>query len=188
MSETTEPGQPSKIEVMRALLEHAEAQVHLDARREGVELPARLRSSGNVRLDYGYGLVPPIPDLSVDEDGIRATLAFNRIPFATFIPWSAVFLIADFAGRGAVWREDLPPELVEQAATDSAPPPEGQPDRVTERDIQPPRRFTVMDGDAERPITGKAAATTQDPSANDAPTGEPSDEPPRPRPTLRLVK
>jgi hypothetical protein len=168
---------------MRALLEHAEAQVHLDARREGVVLPDRLRASSNVRLDYGYGLTPPIIDLTVDEKGISATLAFNRVPFATFVPWSAVFLIADFAGRGAVWREDLPPELMVDPAF-GGPGGKAPAQRVTERDfLSPPpeptpapRRFTVVD-DATPPPEGP------DPSGRDEP-----DPPKSSRPTLRLVK
>jgi stringent starvation protein B len=177
---------PSKREVMLALLEHAEAQVHLDARREGVLLPPKLRGSSNVRLDYGYGLVPPIPDLSVGEDGIRATLSFNRAPFQTFVPWSAVFLIADFAGRGAVWREDLPPELIAHADAAERPAPEdGEPgpgdDGVplvsqTQPDLPSARRLGVIDGDA----------AAYHPAADRDGDGEP--EPPRPRPALRLVK
>jgi stringent starvation protein B len=165
---------PSKREVMLALLEHAEAQVHLDARRDGVLLPAKLKASSNVRLDYGHGLVPPIPDLAVDEDGIRATLSFNRVPFATFVPWNAIFLIADFAGRGAVWREDLPPELVVQAeparntaGDEELAPPSPEPAR---------RRLGVIDGDIQ-------PAFAPDHGDRD---GEP--QPPRPRPALRLVK
>lgn len=104
---------PSKKEVMLTLLERSEARVHLDARRTGVVLPERLLKSGNVRLDYGYGLQPPIPDLLVDNEGIRATLSFNRIPVLTFVPWAAVFLIADFDGHGAVWKEDIPSDLLE---------------------------------------------------------------------------
>jgi hypothetical protein len=180
---TDSPTPPSKREVMLALLEHAEAQVHLDARRDGVDLPDRLRGSSNVRLDYGYGLTPPIPDLTIDEDGIRATLSFNRVPHRTFIPWAAVFLIADFAGRGAVWRDDLPPELVAQA--DPEPVPEHNPVRVTERDIAPvPRRFSVLDGDVGRP----EQAPPHNDSGNDDSTPHDEPEPPRPRPTLRLVK
>lgn len=168
---------------MLALLEHAEAQVHLDARRDGVILPERLRASGNVRLDYGYGLTPPIRDLKIDDDGISATLAFNRVPFATFVPWSAVFLIADFGGRGAVWREDLPPELVVDPSTTArgelaagTPTPTV---RKTEPESAPvARRFTVLDGndDLPEPQTQDGAATQSDP------------DPPRPRPALRLVK
>ena len=93
---------------MLALLERAEARVHLDARRPGVELPTRFLGQAHLGLDYGYGFSPPIPDLVIDEAGIRATLSFNRVPFSTFIPWSAIYLIADFDGNGAVWQEDIP--------------------------------------------------------------------------------
>jgi hypothetical protein len=121
---------PSKREVMLALLERSEARVHLDARRDGVRLPDRLLGSGNVRLDYGYGLSPPIADLVVDERGIQATLSFNRTPFLTFVPWASVFLIADFDGNGAVWKEDIPTDLLDgvqespasDGGTDLAPP------------------------------------------------------------------
>ena len=100
---------------MLALLERAEARVHLDARRPGVELPARFLGQAHLRLDYGYGFTPPIPDLVIDDDGIRATLSFNRMPFATFVPWSAIYLIADFDGNGAVWQEDIPSDLQDGA-------------------------------------------------------------------------
>ncbi len=97
---------------MLALLERTEARVHLDCRRPGVVLPARFLDEAHLRLDYGYNFEPPIPDLVVDDDGIHATLSFNRQPFATFVPWAAVYLIADFDGNGAVWQEDIPADLM----------------------------------------------------------------------------
>src|SRR4051812_4790498 len=106
---------------MLALLERAEARVHLDARKDGVVLPERLLADGHVRLDYGYHFAPPIPDLIVDDDGIHATLSFSRLPFQTFVPWSAVYLIADFDGNGAVWQDDIPADLLDQSTMDEAP-------------------------------------------------------------------
>ena len=104
---------------MLALLERAEARVHLDARRDGVRLPARFLLEAHLRLDYGYGFAPPIPDLTIDDDGIHATLSFSRVPFATFIPWTAVYVIADFEGNGAVWQDDIPSDLpVEKSPPD----------------------------------------------------------------------
>jgi hypothetical protein len=105
------PSPPSKKEVMLALLDRAEARVHLDARHAGVQLPERFRNEAHLRLDYGYGFQPPIPDLTVDDQGIAATLSFNRVPFRTFVPWGAIYLIADFDGNGAVWQEDIPADL-----------------------------------------------------------------------------
>jgi len=121
---------------MLALLERSEARVHLDARRPDVQLPERLRADGHVRLDYGYGLTPPIPDLDIAEDGIHATLSFNRIPFPTFIPWSAVYLIADYDGNGAVWQEDIPPDLLEgmAPATEAAAP------KLEPEQAEPPKK------------------------------------------------
>lgn len=120
--------QPSKKEVIQALLERAEARVHLDGRREGVILPDHLRGDGHVRLDYGYGFSPPIPDLVIDDQGIHATLSFRRVPFRTFVPWSSIYLIADFDGNGAVWQEDLPKDLVDETETEGLPPREPEPD------------------------------------------------------------
>jgi stringent starvation protein B len=112
---------------MLALLERSEARVHLDARRPGVVLPARLLGDGHVRLDYGYSLKPPIPDLDVGDEGIGGTLSFNRAPFHTFVPWSAVYLIADFDGNGAVWQDDIPADLLEGSAESEPPPPPEDP-------------------------------------------------------------
>jgi stringent starvation protein B len=122
---------------MLALLERAEARVHLDARRPGVELPARFLGQAHLRLDYGYGFTPPIPDLVIGDDGIRATLSFNRVPFATFVPWTAVYLIADFDGNGAVWQEDIPSDLkMEQDA--GGAPPSARPNAATKPDEPEP--------------------------------------------------
>jgi hypothetical protein len=106
---------------MLALLERAEARVHLDARRDGVVLPERLLGDGHVRLNYGYHFTPPIPDLAVDDDGIHATLSFDRRAIATFVPWSAVYLIADFDGNGAVWQDDIPADLLDQIGAGGEP-------------------------------------------------------------------
>src|SRR5688572_29421007 len=112
---------------MLMLLERAEASVHLDARRPGVLLPPHLSGEPHVRLDYGYALQPSIPDLEVGDEGIRATLSFNRTPFATFVPWTSVYLIADFDGNGAVWQEDIPGDMLEGMAEREPPKPMPEP-------------------------------------------------------------
>jgi hypothetical protein len=112
---------PSKREVMEFLLSETEARVHFDARKAGVDLPARLRSDPHLCLDYGYGFQPAIPDLSLDERGIKATLSFNRAPYETFVPWDAIYIISDFGGRGAVWQEDVPADLPMVIKSQNAP-------------------------------------------------------------------
>ena len=129
---------------MLTLLERAEARVHLDARRPGVVLPARFLDQPHLRLDYGYGFTPPIHDLEIDDQGIRATLSFSRQPFHTFVPWSAVFVIADFEGQGAVWQEDIPADLqVAGPPSEGAPEPsEGAPEppQVAKPSEPPPKK------------------------------------------------
>ena len=120
------------------LLTQSEARVHLDARKAEVVLPKHLSHSSHLCLDYSYGFTPPIPDLALDERGIVATLSFSRVAQTTFVPWSAVFCIVDFSGRGMVWEEDVPAELKgaltavaipEPAATPTPPPPPAKKER-----------------------------------------------------------
>jgi len=53
-----------------------------------------------VMLEYGFAMPNPIRDLRWTEEGIYATLSFDRTPFETFVPWSSVISIgpkgADF--------------------------------------------------------------------------------------------
>lgn len=46
--------------------------------------------TGDVGLDLGYNLVTPMPDLTVDADGIRATMQFGRVYSKVEIPWLAL--------------------------------------------------------------------------------------------------
>lgn len=100
-----------KREVMLAHLEKSDSvYVKFDARREGVVLPAHLRRDAAVVLQYGLNMRIPIPDLDVGEDGIGATLSFNRAPVWTFIPWTAVFAVVSENGA-RLWEGDFPRDL-----------------------------------------------------------------------------
>jgi hypothetical protein len=100
-----------KREVMLAHLEKSDSvYVKFDARREGVVLPSHLRRDAAVVLQYGLNMRIPIPDLDVGEEGIGATLSFNRSPVWTFIPWSAVFAIVSENGA-RLWEGDFPRDL-----------------------------------------------------------------------------
>lgn len=107
---TTKP--PPKRDVMLALLQQAESVfVNFDPRRDGVVVPAHLKRQPRVVLQYGLNMRIPIPDLDVGEDGIGATLSFDRAPTWTFVPWSAVFAIISQDQRGMLWEADLPREI-----------------------------------------------------------------------------
>lgn len=109
---------PPKIDVARALLLKGSVFVYLDPRREGTLVPDHLRAQPQLVLQIGLDLAVPIPDLRIDDEGVTATLSFNRTPFACRVPWSAIFGLVGDDAIGVVWREDLPDEIeaeVEQA-------------------------------------------------------------------------
>ena len=69
---------PSKQQAFLALLREGWTSLHLDARRPGVVVPEQLRGEPHLVLQYGHDLPIPIPDLEVDDYGVRATLSFSR--------------------------------------------------------------------------------------------------------------
>lgn len=105
------PERPPKQQAFLALLKEGSTSLHLDARRAGVVVPDAFRQEAHLMLQYGYDLAIPIPDLEVDEYGVRATLSFSRTPHLTVIPWTAVYAIASVDGRGVLYPEDVPGDV-----------------------------------------------------------------------------
>ena len=116
--ETT--GQPPKKDVAQALILRGSVFVHLDPRVEGVEVPRWLGTDSQLVLQFGLDLPLPIPDLRIDDAGIFGTLSFNRTPFACSVPHEAIFAITDEEGRGILWKEDMPAELIREVELESA--------------------------------------------------------------------
>lgn len=102
---------PPKKEVALALLETSSVFVHLDPRRSGVVVPMNFRKQPQLVLQIGLNMPVPIPDLEVDDEGLRCTLSFNRSPFYCTIPWSGIFAMVGEDSRGMVWPDDVPAEL-----------------------------------------------------------------------------
>jgi len=105
---------PPKKEVALALLEGPSMFVHLDPRRDGVKIPPRFRDKPQLVLQIGLNMFVPIPDLKVDDEGITCTLSFDRAPFWCCMPWTAVYALVGEDGRGMMWPNDIPPEVVAQ--------------------------------------------------------------------------
>ena len=105
------PERPSKQQAFLALLREGWTSLYLDARRAGVIVPAHLRGEAHLVLQYGHDLLIPIPDLEVDDYGVRATLSFSRTPHLTVVPWSAVYVIACEDGRAMLYQEDVPDDV-----------------------------------------------------------------------------
>jgi stringent starvation protein B len=102
---------PNKRDAFLSFLGEGWVSVHLDARRSGVKVPDELAGNRHLVLQYGRSMPIPIPDLRVDEEGVSATLSFSRVPYQTFIPWSAVYIVACTDGRGVLYDEDVPKDL-----------------------------------------------------------------------------
>ncbi|HVR60723.1 MAG TPA: ClpXP protease specificity-enhancing factor SspB [Polyangia bacterium] len=115
------PERPSKQDAFLALLREGWTSLHLDARRPGVVVPSHLRTEGHLVLQYGHDLPIPIPDLEIDEYGVRATLSFAKTPHRTVVPWSAVYVVACDDGRGVLYHEDVPEDVSIVAARSSGP-------------------------------------------------------------------
>jgi stringent starvation protein B len=113
------PERPPKQQAFLALLKEGSTSLHLDARRPGVVVPDAFRQEAHLMLQYGYDLAISIPDLEVDEHGVRATLSFSRTPHLTVIPWTAVYAIASVDGRGVLYPEDVPGDVSVMAGAES---------------------------------------------------------------------
>lgn len=76
------------------------------------EVPQHLKGQYSVKLEYGYNLPIPIPNLVVREEGIHGTLRFSGRDFRCFVPWSAVYAMNDAAYKlGYVWSVQKKPHL-----------------------------------------------------------------------------
>lgn len=103
---------PSKRATIEQLLARGPVQVHLDARRADVTVPAYLRADSNLVLRFGYELSPPINDLVVDDSGMSGTLTFKGKPFHCVLPWHTIFAaLGEGDPSGTVWSGDVPAEL-----------------------------------------------------------------------------
>ena len=102
---------PSKQKAFLALLNEGWVSLHIDARRPGVVVPASFASQAHLVLQYGRSMPVPIHDLEVTDAGVSATLSFSRVSHRTYVPWSAVYVVACTNGCGVLYREHVPREL-----------------------------------------------------------------------------
>lgn len=108
-----------KPHVAHLLLNRGSIFVHFDPR--AVErLPPYLRKLTNTVLNVGLNMPIPIPDLAVDDIGIRGTLSFNSGPCFCDVPWEAVFALMGDDDRGMVWPESIPEAVREDVRAKEA--------------------------------------------------------------------
>lgn len=136
---------PPKKEQLQKLLERGNVFVHLDPRVDGVVVPAWHAQKPQLVLQLGLHFAVPIPDLKIDDRGVRCTLSFNRSPFSCDLPWTAVYAMVAEDGQVTVWPTELPPELVPQASPVRRAPPTSRSNRGRAADAAEATRET---GDA----------------------------------------
>jgi len=103
---------PSKKLIMQGFLASGYVQVLVNPRVSDICLPQRVCGMNAVLLHYGDAVSDPsIQDLVLDDDGISATLSFNKEPFPTRVPWAAVWLIGTEGHSHVVWPDDCPTDF-----------------------------------------------------------------------------
>lgn len=137
---------PPKKDVALALLESSTVFVHLDPRAEGVMVPPWFKKQPQLVLQIGLNMPVPIPDLSLDGDGVSCTLSFNRSPQFCSVPWKAIYALVGEDGRGMVWPDDVPPEVAAQTRVASGEPKAKKKKKAHLRAVDP----------KAQPIPGKA--------------------------------
>jgi stringent starvation protein B len=161
------PERPEKLRMFARFIDQGMTMISLDARRDGVRVPHHL--AGELMLNLNFSLRFGIDDFAYDDDGVRASLTFNKVPFFCEIPWSAVYQMTSTVNADRMmWPDSLPAELA---------------------DLVPPQ---------VRPSTPRASVATPAPTSGGSTSGPsttegapPDDDGPRPttpRPTLRRVK
>ena len=96
------------------LLDRGMVMVHLDARSDGVEVPAVHAENPAMALNLSYRF--NIPDFRIDHDGVFASLSFNRVPHPCQIPWTALYAMRSHVDDTMhVWAEDIPSEILQRA-------------------------------------------------------------------------
>ena len=98
----------TKRDVFEHILLNGPVWLHFDARAAGVEVPLRFKDNPHMVLTMGFGLNPPVRDLTVTERSVSGQLRFKGEPFDCVVPWSVVFGMRGEDGRGLVWPESMP--------------------------------------------------------------------------------
>lgn len=83
--------------------------LHLDARREGVDVPAAFKSNHSLTLKVSGLFQGPT---TWNQQSVVALLKFNGEYFRCVMPWSAIWGMTSAESEQKIWPEDLPTEVV----------------------------------------------------------------------------
>ena len=169
---------------MLRLLDEGQVMVHLDPRREGVQVPGYLAEDPVLRLNIAYGF--NLPSLEVDEEGLYAVLSFGGRDFGCWLPWHCVFALTlpDRDHQGSLWPEDMPEEMDPLFSGIRHLKTEHEGVVSIKRPTSP--GLSVIDGGA-KPAAVEPAPLVRDDEA-EPPEDPPEESPPTGGSHLRLVK
>lgn len=143
---TEERNMLPKREAMDSLLTQGDVLVQLDPRVAGVSVPLGYGDQALLVLRIGLEMPIPIPDLEIDEVGIRATLSFDRTPHAVFVPWESVFGLVTEQGQGLLWTTDVPLEILDQMLLASADGADGADEQPVQEPAPARPQLVALDG------------------------------------------
>lgn len=112
--------------ILKGLLWDGPVLVHVDSRRKDVDVPPHLRDDAQLVLRLGTGLIPSIPDLTIDDvSGVRASLTFSGYLYECHLPWQAIYAMSSEVSDAAVIIKDNVPADVkaENDTQDTTEPP-----------------------------------------------------------------
>lgn len=115
---------PAKHEVLLALLARspsASAFIHIDPRKEGVEVPEKFRRQAQVVLQIGRNMPVPIENLEIRPHAWSGVLSFKGTPHFVYVPFTSVFAIIGEDAKGMVWGPDVPEEIAAAMEKKAAP-------------------------------------------------------------------
>jgi hypothetical protein len=124
-----------------------------DPRRCDVSVPPQFRAMEGLRLDWPLNGVPAIPDLAIDDYGVRGSLSFRGERWPCLVPWAAVVAMTGADGR------------IEHVAADV---------RSTTPEPVTVRAFTVHEGGGQTPPPRRPALRLIQGGASPCPPSEPA--------------
>ncbi|MET0596146.1 MAG: ClpXP protease specificity-enhancing factor SspB [Polyangiaceae bacterium] len=198
---------PPKKDVALALLRESSLFIHLDPRKPDVIVPLHFKKQAQLVLQVGLNMAVPIPDLTVDDEGVSCTLSFNRAPFWCRLPWTAVYALVGDDKRAMIWPDEVPAEV--ETAQRQKGPESTSPTKARARGAKKRERLPREEASGAEGAGGEGSQKEQRPSArplaplpmSSRPAGPaartasapPTNEPPKPGkrelpPYLRVVK
>lgn len=127
--------------ILEEFLSHGTTRVVVNGTHPLTKLPEYLLEDYDVHLDLSYDFGIHFP-MSLEDDGIRAVLSFNRSSFPCFIPWDALWLARVQEGsqlRMILFPESVPSAIQRQVEAARRQTPLKVIEGGTEEEISPPR-------------------------------------------------